>query len=436
MKSLLGVSRAVLWIARIVTICQLAVLSGCAEQSSGSLDSLADSFVHIGLRFQNHDRANYLYTGPEQWRQEAKEDPILLIDLLKQLDELTAQLAAINVEQPELNRRQRDLIARVQAMTTRGEILLGKSPSSFDEETTLIFGVTAPHRSEQHFSELTAILDQLFPGEGELAERLEAFRDQFVIPRDRLEVVMGAAIAECRRRTLEWVSLPDNEAVTLNITRDKPWVGFTEFRGEPQSIVHINQDVPVHIERAVELGCHEGYPGHHVHATLLEQNLVKQSHWVEYQFIQLIGPLAVVAEGAASYAPELVFTRTEQMKFERDVLFPLAGLDSNHLALYYNYIDLIRALNFARNEVARQYLYGGMPREQAVEWLMKYGLETRGTAEQRLNFIEVLRGYVITYNFGTELVSAYIEEESTRSSRWQRFIEMLATPLSPGDIER
>jgi|GEM_PF-5278860 len=77
-----------------------------------------------------------------------------------------------------------------------------------------------------------------------------------------------------------------------------------------------------------------------------------------------------------------------------------------------------------------------MPREQAVEWLMKYGLETRGTAEQRLNFIEVLRGYVITHNFGTELVSAYIEEESTMSSRWQRFIEMLATPLSPGDIER
>ena len=436
MKLPIALSSVALWIARFVLICQLLIVSGCTQQSPDSLDSLADSFVHIGLRFQNHDRANYLYTGPEQWREEAKADAILLPDLIEQLEQLAAQLTAVSVEQPTSIQRRRDLIARVQAMKTRGEILLGESPSSFDEETALIFGVTVPENSEQHFLELTARLDQLFPGEGGLAERLEIFRDQFVIPPDRLESVIGAAMAECRRRTLQWVTLPENEAVTLNITSDKPWVGFTEFRGAAQSTVHINRDVPVHIERAVELGCHEGYPGHHVHATLLEQQLVKQRHWVEYQFIQLIGPLAVIAEGAASYAPHLAFTRAEQMQFEREVLFPLAGLDASQLQLYYNYIDLIRELNFARNEVARHYLYGGMPRQQAVEWLMKFGLETRGTAEQRLNFIEVLRAYVITYNFGTQLVAAFIEEESDKSKQWQRFVDVLATPLSPVDIAR
>ena len=405
-----------------------------AQSSTETLQTLAQRYVEIGLRFQNFDKAHFLYTGPDSWLQAARSDRVTLPQLLEQLQQLNSDIAALIMPSPQLMRRQRDLVARVVAMQTRGNILLGNPPSNFDEETQQLFGVVVPHYSESHFVELASELEALIPGEDDLATRLERFRDQFVIPPDRLREVIGRAMQECRRRTLQWIELPADESVTINITQNQPWVGFTEFHGDAQSTVHINRDVPVHIERAVELGCHEGYPGHHVHATLLEQRLVQQRGWVEYQFIQLIGPLAVVAEGAASYAPEMAFRRSERIAFEREVLLPLAGLSSRELERYYHYIDLIGALNFARNEVARRYLYEEMPRADAIKWLMQYGLETHGTATQRLNFIDALRSYVINYNFGSQIVANYLARWDQPQQRWQAFEQLLATPLSPVDI--
>ncbi|MGB1221940.1 MAG: hypothetical protein ACPG43_10390, partial [Alcanivoracaceae bacterium] len=193
---------------------------------------------------------------------------------------------------------------------------------------------------------------------------------------------------------------------------------------------------PIHIERAIELGCHEAYPGHHVHATLVDTELAEARGWVEYNFIPLYGPLAVVAEGAANYGIDLAFSREERIAFERSTLLPLAELEGEQLELYYHYIDLIDALNYARNEVARHYLYGGMPRESAIQWLMAFGLETRGTASQRIDFIDALRSYVINYNYGKDLVADYVRSTagSDRDAQWRVFREVLATPMSPRDM--
>jgi putative hemolysin len=243
---------------------------------------------------------------------------------------------------------------------------------------------------------------------------------------------------ECRARARLKVALPENEQVTLNLTGGMPWVGFTEYQGDSQSIVHLNHDVPVHIERAIELGCHEGYPGHHVHATLLEREIVKSRGWTEYTYIPMVGPLAVIAEGAASFAMDLAFSREERMAFERDVLLPLAGLEADQLEVYYHYIDLIGELNFARNEVARKYLFEAMPRDAAIEWLMEFGLETAGTAATRLNVIDAQRSYVVTYNYGRTLIADYLESRATIGSdaSWDLFLGILTTPLSPVDLSK
>ena len=37
----------------------------------------------------------------------------------------------------------------------------------------------------------------------------------------------------------------------------------------------MNTDLPIYIDRAIDLACHEGYPGHHVYNVLLEKNLVR-----------------------------------------------------------------------------------------------------------------------------------------------------------------
>lgn len=425
---------------RLVGLLLALVLGAAAAAAPGradSMDDIAEDFVRAGLLFQNHDPTPYLFIGQQALRSEARQQKVPLADVVARLRGLQLRIDALPAPttQDELHRR-RDLTQRITALITRGGVLAGRFPASFDDEVRLTFGVQVPRYDEAHFRALAAQLDGIIPGQGDLVARVEAFREQFVIPPDRLEAVIGRAMEECRARARAHISLPEDEHVRLDVTGGMPWVGFTEYQGRGQSVVHLNREVPVHIERAIELGCHEGYPGHHVHATLVEQELVRRRGWGEYSLITLLGPQAVVAEGAASYAMELAFSREERIAFERSVLLPLAGLNGAHLETYYHFIDLLDELNYARNEAARRYLYEGMPREQAIRWLMEYGLETRATASQRLNVIDAQRTYVVTYNYGKRLVRDYVEGRAPAGSdaAWRAYHEILTAPLMPADL--
>ena len=163
------------------------------------------------------------------------------------------------------------------------------------------------------------------PGSGPLLERYQAFRDRFEIPKDRLAAVFAAAIDGCRARTLEHIALPAGESFTLEYVTDKSWSGYNWYQGNYRSLIQINTDLPIYIDRAIDLACHEGYPGHHVYNVLLEQHLVRERGWQEYTVYPLFSPQSLIAEGTANYGIEVAFPDDERRRFERDVLFPAAG---------------------------------------------------------------------------------------------------------------
>ena len=109
------------------------------------------------------------------------------------------------------------------------------------------------------------------------ARSLRTFRSGFIIPREKLDAVFQAAIKECRERTLEHVKLPAGESFTVEYVTNKSWSGYNWYQGNFRSLIQVNTDLPVYIDRAVDLACHEGYPGHHVYNALLEQHLVRGS---------------------------------------------------------------------------------------------------------------------------------------------------------------
>jgi hypothetical protein len=409
----------------------------CAQLHADAIDDFADRFIDLGLRFQNYDASAYLFLGDKALVAEAKADAVSLSDLLLRLERLYEDMSAYQTHDAVVSKRFKDLRGRVLAMKVRGQILSGELPSDFETEAKLTFDVTVPHYSEQHFANLAKQLDALIPGDAPLPQRVESFRDEFVIPPSKLIDVLSLAIEECRSRTKSHLDLPVDENVELVLVKDMHWVGFTVYEGNSFSKILLNQDVPVHIERALELGCHEGYPGHHAHASMLQEEVIKKRGWKEYELIQLIGPMAVMNEGAASYAVDLAFTRDERLAFERKHLLPLAGLEKTDLERYYNYIDIIDELNYARTEAARKYLYGGMSFDDAVQWLIDFGLETRGTATQRMQFIEAQRAYVVTYNYGKTLVKRYVEQEAgdDLDTRWKVFEKVILTPMSPSELE-
>jgi hypothetical protein len=168
---------------------------------------------------------------------------------------------------------------------------------------------------------------------------------------------------------------------------------------------------------------------------LLEDNLVRDRGWVEFSVYALYSPQSLIAEGSADYGIEMAFPGDERSRYEREVLFPLAGLDETQADKYYELEDLLAKMSYASNEAARRYLDGDMTREETIQWLIDYRLRTPETAAKDLDFIEAYRGYVINYNLGKDMVREYVEGAGEDGdARWSVFVELLSTPRLPGDL--
>jgi hypothetical protein len=259
-----------------------------------------------------------------------------------------------------------------------------------------------------------------------------------VIPKDKLDTVFQLAIKACRERTLAHIKLPPSENFSVEYVTNKPWGGYNWYKGNYRSVIQLNTDLPVYIDRPIDLAAHEGYPGHHVYNALLEKNLVRDRGWVEFSVYPLFSPQSLIAEGTANFGKEVVFTKPERLKFEKEVLWPAAGIDPSRAEEFYEVQDLVKQLNYATNEAARRYVNGEIDANAAATWLQKYALMDEKRAKQSARFIEKYRSYVINYNLGEDMVRSYIDKhggtEQQLEKRWQEFGQLLASPRLPGDI--
>jgi hypothetical protein len=234
------------------------------------------------------------------------------------------------------------------------------------------------------------------------------------------------------------VQLPVDESFTVEYVKDKPWSGYNWYQGNHRSLIQVNTDLPIYIDRAIDLACHEGYPGHHVYNALLERTLLRERGWVEYSVYALFSPQSLIAEGTANYGIEVAFPGDERLTFEREVLYPAAGLDPARAADYAKVQALVNRLNYAGNEAARRYLNGEIDRAQAVAWLTRYAMMPQARAEQRTRFFDTYRSYVINYNLGQDLVKQYVESRAGAAAdptrRWAEFVRLLASPRLPSGL--
>jgi hypothetical protein len=169
---------------------------------------------------------------------------------------------------------------------------------------------------------------------------------------------------------------------------------------------------------------------------MLEHALVRGRGWVEYTVYPLFSPQSLIAEGSANYGVTLAFPDTERVRFERDTLFPLAGLDPSRSAEYYEVKALVDQLSYAGNEAARRYLNKQITAEAAAEWLARYAMFEPARARQRVRFMDQYRSYVINYNLGQDLVGAYVERKggADREKRWEVFGALLSSPRLPSEL--
>ncbi len=318
--------------------------------------------------------------------------------------------------------------------------MIGGGTLSFNDESKALYDAVAPAYSKEHFENIINRLNELLPGKGNIGKRLEDFRKQFIVPKDKIETVFNTAIKECKKRTLEHITLPPGENFKVEYVSGKPWSGYNLYKGNYFSVIQINKDLPIYINRAIDLAAHEGYPGHHVYNCLLEADLVKKYNWEEFTVYPLFSPQSLIAEGTANYGINMLFPGNSKIKFEKDVLFPLAGLDASKAEKYNEVLNLIKELSFADNNAARNFLNGRWNRNETINWLENICLMTRERAEQRLHFIEKYRSYVINYNVGEEIVKNFILRNggtiTNPAKRWELFKYILTKPLTPSGLQK
>lgn len=401
------------------------------------MNDAAERYVKLVLAMGEHD-ADYVdaYYGPAAWREEVRTTRPTLPFVRAAAIVLRGDLAAMATPADEMESLRLDYLRQqTAALIARAEMLEGRR-MSFDEESKALYDTVAPAHGEDYFQRLNAAIEDELPGSGPLADRVEAFRMQFVIPREKLDAVFGTAIEICRERTAEHIGLPIGESFTVEYVNDKSWSGYNWYKGGFESLIQVNTDLPVFIDRAIDLACHEGYPGHHVYNSLLEKTLVRDRGWVELTVYALFSAQSLIAEGSANYGIEVAFPAEERVEMERERLFPIAGLDPSRVSQYYRVQELIARTGYAGNEAARRYLDGEISADEAAEWLTTYALMSPARARQRVKFIEQYRSYVINYNYGQDLVRQYVESRAQGDAerRWEVFAELLSSPRLPSHL--
>ncbi|HEX9281302.1 MAG TPA: hypothetical protein VF878_02375 [Candidatus Udaeobacter sp.] len=444
--------------AFLFVLCGFLISSGGA-QAADAMNAVAERYVHLVLALGQHD-PDYVdaFYGPAEWKTQAENEKKSLDAIGAEAAELSATLAKIPdaaTSGDEMLKLRREYLQKQNsALAARVRMLKGEK-LKFDDESRALYDAVASTFPDSHFIQIIAQLEEKIPGKGpssprdesarsadrtggSLWERYEIWRKPFVIPKEKLDTVFQLAIKECRARTLAHVALPPNESFAVEYVTNKPWGGYNWYKGNFHSVIQVNTDLPIFIDRAVDLAAHEGYPGHHVYSSLLEKNLVRDRGWVEFSVYALFSPQSLVAEGTANFGRDVAFpTKPERMKFEKEVLFPAAGIDAARADEYYAVQDLMKQLDYAANEAARRLINGEIEESAAVQWLQKYALMEPARAQQRVKFIQRYRSYVINYNLGEDMVRHYIEKRSGTDpeKRWSEFGKLLASPRLPSGLQ-
>ena len=178
-----------------------------------AMNESAERYVRLVLALGQHDK-DYVdaFYGPDEWKKDAEAQKRPLPQIRAESAALAVRVGRLPDGGDEMNHlRRRFLRRQLEALTARADIVSGRK-MSFDAESRALYDAAAPVNSEDHFRKLRSRLEAELPGKGSLIDRYDAFRKDFVIPRDKLDAVFQAAIAEARAGTRKDEARADREA--------------------------------------------------------------------------------------------------------------------------------------------------------------------------------------------------------------------------------
>jgi hypothetical protein len=385
--------------------------------------------LHLVLEIDRHiDGYIDAYTGPVILQDEVtarkKRTAAALLDDLHRLQEKIPQ------DDPQ---RAAYLTAVLRAIECTLH-LLGGEEIPYREEVARIYDIRPEPVDEAVFQEAHRELDTLLPGAGALADRLEARRKRYYLAEEKILPMLLLARNEARQRTLDLMELPADNGVEIDLAEDQPWGAYNWFLGDGRSLIQFNTDNPISALGLIGTFAHEGYPGHHTEHLLKEQKFVHEKGYGEMAAALLHSPSAVIAEGIATTAVEIIFPEESRHAWTRDVLLPAAGIETEETAEEMARISrAARSLRYVGGAAALLHHTGQLTAAETVDYLQEYGLRSPKRAAKGLEFIThpLFRPYIFTYTQGYDL----IEQAAADGDKLPVFRRLLEEQILPSQLK-
>lgn len=408
------------------------------------MDEFGLAYLRLALEINKHiDGYLDAYYGPADLKAQVeateKRPPAALQDDLAWLQ------AHVPTGDPA---RQAYLEATLRAMDCTLRLANGEHFAYLDEVRRL-YDVSPAKVGESVFTAAHQELDTLLPGRGDLGQRLQARLKQYELRPEQALPLIELAQAETRRRTAALVDLVDGEAVELRLTSNQPWSAYNWYLGHGRSLIEFNTDLPISALGILATSAHEGYPGHHTEAQLKEKYLYHERGYAEQAAMLLHSPAAVIAEGLATTAVEIIFPKKNQQEpasqpdhhdWNAEVLLPEAERVSGRIGeLTQETADQMRRLARAGHNLravsgnaAILYHTGQANQAQTIEYIRTYALANEQRAQQSFRFLSnpLFRSYLFTYTQGYNL----IEQAAAGRPRWPTFHRLLHHQVLPSQL--
>lgn len=395
-----------------------------------AVDEIGARFVRLGLCIGQHF-PGYVdsYYGPDDIAQAIQgEGKASLTDLEALADRLAKEVAADPSLQPA---RREYLLGEIAAMHATLRILQGESPS-FIEEVHRLYGVTPAWVDESNFAEAHNALAAILPGSDPLSERVPAFREKLRIPAQVAAPIIKRLGAEFRERVRARFHLPPQENCDFSFVRDKPWTAYNWYIGGSVSRIEFNEDHPIYIHRLPEIVAHESYPGHHTEHAIKEEMLYRKEGRLEHAVLLSNTPSALISEGIAQNALQVIAEPEEIIAYYRDLLKE-AGLPMEEASRVYEFTLAARLLGeVADNQLLL--LHGeGASDEEVITYGVHHALSTEEDQRRIMQFHKdpLWRSYGFNYTLGQDIVQTFL---SASTDKLEAFARLLQEPMTPGQV--
>jgi hypothetical protein len=371
------------------------------------------------------------YYGPAEWRAQVAAEPVRSApELLEEATNLAEVFASLDLEPQRVAFLGKQLLA-MQTVCEK----LGGATFRLDEELQRCFDLHLPlsRTPEVQFDHAWVRAEETVPGVGAVQGRIEALEQHVTLPAERadhLADLFQYALAEVRSRTQAFLELPADETISVQTVRGQLWMANNRFQGQARSLIELDLDSCTYLPGILTLATHEGYPGHHTELVLKEQHLYHEKGHLEQAIGLLISPQAVISEGIATLASEMLFSREEVGDWLAEHLYPRAGLVVSPEEARWTSPTVELWMLVQRN--AALLLQENHARQEIQDYLQQYLRLPAGQAEHLLAYLQrpFREGYIFTYTAGAALMRPWLQG----ADRQAVFTRFLTEPITPSAL--